>query len=300
MKIIFLLILIPLNVLADNYIYYLDKNIYNSSIKVVDDNTPSCGSAGGVPVDLKPINNLCEKGYPSVVITMNGVHTWNCENEEQKIICNANQIINTSKHSSCKNMLLEYPQLSGKDGVYEAILGGLNSKLYCNMSYNGGGWTLVLAQFEDDVEGWNEGIKSDYDPSLSTNKSFALNNAQLPEHTQISIGYQKNIINSFNYTYNTGNLTLSNIIGLEDNKVYQIHRNNGHFFNWHDPERGIVYDSNYYYWRNTILIHPLNDNSSFYFAFSPNAIIKNEKGFSNNSLNLSATNENYSWSIFVR
>lgn len=50
MKIIFLLILIPLNVLADNYIYYLDKNIYNSSIKVVDDNTPSCGSAGGVPV----------------------------------------------------------------------------------------------------------------------------------------------------------------------------------------------------------------------------------------------------------
>lgn len=41
--------------------------------------SPVCGTADGVGVDLKPTENLCEKGTASSVITANGQHTWTCE-----------------------------------------------------------------------------------------------------------------------------------------------------------------------------------------------------------------------------
>ena len=43
------------------------------------------------------------------------------------------------------------------------------------------GWTMLAAQYEaDPVTDWNEGIQSDYDPSLVTTKGFALSQSELP------------------------------------------------------------------------------------------------------------------------
>ena len=85
------------------------------------------------------------------------------------------------------------------------------------MNTDGGGWTLVVAAFEDDIlYNWNEGIQSDYQPDLTTRKSFALNSSELPTHSQISYS----AVNSsdlkigseaFNFIYSTGNIQTQTI-----------------------------------------------------------------------------------------
>ncbi|KAL9649459.1 hypothetical protein ABK040_000698 [Willaertia magna] len=60
------------------------------------------------------------------------------------------------------------------DGVYW-IKTATPFKVWCDMSSNGGGWTLVVAQYENDpIVSWAAGLSSSYDPTLSTKKSFVV------------------------------------------------------------------------------------------------------------------------------
>ena len=72
-------------------------------------------------------------------------------------------------------------------GVYMVLIGGEETPVYCDMDHSGGGWMMVAAQFEDNPVVWDEGIQTDYDPTLATKQSFALN--VLPEHTQTAFGF---------------------------------------------------------------------------------------------------------------
>ena len=49
------------------------------------------------------------------------------------------------------------------------------------MTSDGGGWTLIAAQFEALPEtDWNRGRTETYDPSLATGASFTLNTSEIP------------------------------------------------------------------------------------------------------------------------
>lgn len=292
---------------VDNeYMLSINKKFYKNSIVVVQSNSeieqptePVCGSANGVAVDLKPTENLCETGTPLNVITSNGSHTWTCEIGEEKESCAANQIINTAKHSSCKDMLEEYPQLSGQNGVYPATVGGLNSNLYCNMTDQGGGWTLVVAQFENNVALWNEGIQADYDPSLSTSRGFALNTAQIPEHTQMSFSHSnyqnKRIQNVFDYVYTTGNIDKTLITDNLSNQSYSIHRNTAYFHNYHNPEYSTSTNAQ---WLNTLTISK-KSTDFFSYTFSPLNTTPSMRGYAYN-IDRSSVNDTGAWLLFVK
>lgn len=265
--------------------------------------SPVCGAADGIGVDLKPTENLCEKGTASSVITANGQHTWTCESGGETESCSAEQIINTAKHSSCKAMLEEYPQLSGQDGVYPANVGGLNSSLYCNMTDQGGGWTLVMAQFESNAAGWNEGIQSDYDPSLSTSKGFALNAAQIPQHTQMSFSHSnyenKKVTNIFNYVYNSSVLIHPRVLITDtlSGDTYYIHRSATSYYGAHNPE-GTGVSSSTSEWRNTLTIDK-NGGEFYSFAFSYYASTSAEKGYAYKGYK-GGQNDSGAWLIYVR
>lgn len=277
-----------------------DNIIVNCSATLIP--LPVCGSADGVDVDLKPTNNLCETGTPSSVITSNGSHTWTCESGEETESCSANQIINTAKHSSCKAMLEEYPQLLGQDGVYPAIVGGLNSSLYCNMTDQGGGWTLVVAQFETNPALWNEGIQSDYDPSLATARGFTLSTTQIPQHTQMSFSHSnyenKKVTNVFNYVYTSVQIAPRVLItDILTNENYYIHRASSSYYGAHNPE-GTGVSSSTSEWRNTLTIDK-NGGELYSFAFSYYASTNMEKGYAYKGYK-GAQNDSGAWLIYVK
>ena len=144
------------------------------------------------------------------------------------------------------------------------------------MTSLGGGWTRVVAQLESDrVTNWDEGIQPDYDPSLSSNKGFALNTNELPSHTQMAVShsnYGSTIIDYFNFNYSTGNIPLQNITRVINGDTFAIHRDSSYFYGHHSPiTRPTPYyigsvGSNWLGWFNTFTIE---GNDTHFFAFSP-------------------------------
>jgi hypothetical protein len=213
-------------------------------------------------------------------------------------------ITGTHLESSCKGILDN--NYSVGDGVYSIN----NSKLfsvYCDMTTNGGGWTMVTAQFEQDpVINWNEGIQSDYDPTLSTKKGFALNTSEIPPHSQISMSQTNydgmNTSNKyFNYVYTTGNIPVTHITELSSNSLYAIHRNTSEFFGRHDPEaeKGTLNE-----WYDTLTIDLVDElvYGQYSFAFSPENTAGREhyRGYSYNGESLVLSSESGAWVVWVR
>lgn len=274
----------------------------NDDIEIEQPITPLCGSSNQVDIELKPTENLCTHGTPSAVVTLNDSYTWSCEIGEDTDSCSANKIINTAKNSSCKAILEEYPQFAGQDGVYPATVGGLSTNLYCNMTDQGGGWTLVFAQFESDVASWNEGIQFDYNPSLSTNKAFAFNNSQIPTHTQISFSHSnyenKKITNVFNYIYQEGNINRTVINDILTGINYHIHRDNNSYYDFHNPDAGQNPTGNVFEWKNTFTIDRVS-GSFFSFAFSANQNTNFARGYSYKG-DKRLQNDSGAWLLYVR
>lgn len=314
LNIIILMLFSQLAIAQDSdFIFTLKKDFYINSIKIEEDikNNPnlpieenkelSCGSATQKETDLKPTEDLCINGIYSNVITSSGIHQWSCSNDKEEVNCSVKQLENTLKHNSCKAILNNYPQFLNKNGVYQVTINGNSTSLYCNMTYEGGGWSLIVAQFENDSATWNEGIQSDYDPSLISKKGFALNSNEIPSHSNFAISHSQynafNIPFYFNYVYTTGNIPMT-LIKNNMNVNYYIHRSSSEYYGYQNPDTTETLIKTTY--RANTLAVDKTGGVHFSYAFSTNDPTNISKGYSYNGQYLQNTSETGAWLVWIR
>jgi hypothetical protein len=157
-------------------------------------------------------------------------------------------------YSSCSDILNDSKSIG--NGIYSVNNGTKNYNVYCDMTTDGGGCTLIVAQYEDSpVLDWNEGIQNSYDPTLNSNTGFALNTEELPSHSQLAFSIDLNTLEGYiNYNYHTGNLSLNDVLYYnflnQSTNTYQIHRSTEEFYAFHDPENPNLYNFTDNYWVN--------------------------------------------------
>jgi len=168
------------------------------------------------------------------------------------------------------------------------------------MTTDGGGWTLVVAQFDTNpVTNWNEGIQSDYDPRLVSRAGFALNSDELPAHSQVAFGrdLSPTDIDYADAEYTTGNIPLTQLTGLKTGNTYFLHRDQNAFYSQHNPApaRNVAQNAGF---NNTLTFDVEPDLYSW--AFSPNHPNANIRGFAYDRSRLLTTAEDFAWTVWVR
>lgn len=210
--------------------------------------------------------------------------------------------------ASCAAIKTETPSLSGLS-VRTIRVGSTDFQALCDFSTYGGGWTLVVAQFEGDpVLNWNEGRQSDYDPTLATSRGFALSTAQIPAHTQtafgrVQSGFSAVMIDAIAAPYSTGDIALRSYPGINTPTTeYWRHRSATGYYGCHDPDSpagcgGLGNDPN---WNNTLTFNTVTPGTFAHtWAFSPNNITPMARGYAFNG-GLSSSPETYAWGVWVR
>lgn len=215
-------------------------------------------------------------------------------------VCYADIHQTSTLYTSCKDILDNGE--SGGSGLYTIDpdgAGAVNSfNVYCDMISAGGGWTMVVAQFDSDpVTNWNEGIQGDYDPSLDTVKSFALSTAQMPSHTQTAFGrmFDAIFIDYANYVYTTGDIAKTALSGLKGAVNYHVHRNSTQNYPSHDPDQSLGGGGAY----ADTLTFDETPGASYTWAFSPNHGTAANRGYALNGISYPAT-QTFAWTVWVR
>lgn len=201
---------------------------------------------------------------------------------------------------SCRS-ILDSGDSTG-NGVYTITTsGGSDIEVYCDMTADGGGWTLVTAQYENDpVTDWGEGIQVDYDPSLLTKKGFALSEPQLPVHSQTAFGkdLSPTYLDFFDVSYGTGNFPVTRVQGQRTGDHYDIHRYSGGYFDNHNPE-GPFRNYSTSQWRNTLTIDRAGGDA-YSWAFSPYYSSSTYRGFAMNGVDRRLQSNSFAWTVWVR
>jgi len=170
---------------------------------------------------------------------------------------------------------------------------------YCNMSIDGGGWTMVVAQFEQDpVKNWNEGIQADYDPSLTYGTGFALSTGQLPiDRAQTGFGVNLNptFVDYVTFTYSTANISKTLVTGSYGNK-YHIHRSASGYYSAHDPDSTNTGNATI---SNNTLTFDQTPGANYTWAFSPNHTTPASRGYALYGADFSYDSSN-AWTVWVR
>lgn len=204
-------------------------------------------------------------------------------------------------HDSCKS-ILDNGESTGS-GVYTiAPSPGTSLPVYCDMTSSGGGWTMVVAQFETNpVKDWNEGIQPDYDPTLVPGISFALSSEQIPPHSQTSFGkdHFAVFVDYINKQYQTGNIAKTAIQGQKTGKTYHLHRNDGHYYVYHNPDGSVT--TARADWMNSLTLDEVGV-VGYDWSFSPmvSAYPSYWMGYAMAGTRLTDSNETFAWTVWVR
>gem|GEM_PF-781552 len=249
-----------------------------------------CGSAAGQDYLTAPTESLCSSGNPSLIVVQ-GQWKWSCRGGR-------------TVAKSCSELKRRGDNVSGVKQIDPDGLGGAAPiNVYCDMVTDGGGWTMIVAQYEaDPVINWNEGVQGDYDPSLLTAKGFVLNNLQIPAHSEVAIGKfdgALTIMDYFDYSYGTDDISLKVVYGKKRGKNYQVHRNKTSLYGSHNPEGAYYTIDTQPQWVNTLTFDEIG-GVKYSWAFSPNASTNNAKGFSYNGTYLISSSQLFAWVVLVR
>jgi hypothetical protein len=178
--------------------------------------------------------------------------------------------------ASCRALLESMAPAVPASGVYSIDVDGDGAEparsVYCDMNSEGGGWTLVAAQFEESPEtSWNRGALSTYDPTLTMGRSFALSSAQIPTHTQTAFGRGTvaTYVDYVDFVYTTGDIAKTTLTGLKPGSAtYHIHRNASIWYDNHDPE-STIRSSSAPEWHSTLTFDKTG-GTLYTWAFAPN------------------------------
>lgn len=177
-------------------------------------------------------------------------------------------LLETVPAISAQEILVADP--SAQDGVYYITVNNVTFPVYCDMTARGGGWILVVAQFDNNpLANWNKGRQANYDPTLATRKSFCLNENEIPPHTETAFG--KSLIPDYvcaaPFVYTTGDIPKTAVTDPQTGLGYYIHRSASSFYPGHDPGLPL---SSYSLWNDTLTCDQIMPDYAYSWSFSPN------------------------------